>query len=625
MPPTWMTFLWILVIWLIISILFQSYQPPAPQELAYTDFKKAVNHKKVDKVTIKGHAISGEFREKAVKSRDSGKKGSRLYSRSDFKTRIPAIGDPELLQLLEKNGVSVSVESDEPAWFVTILVNLLPWILIIGLFFYFSRRMQERMSSGGGPFGVGKSKAKIYKKTESDLRLDDVAGLANAKKEVQEIIDYLKDPAKFHELGGKLPRGVLLAGPPGTGKTLLARATAGEANVPFFSISGSEFIEMFVGVGASRVRNMFDDAKKETPSIIFIDEIDAIGRVRGTGLGGGHDEREQTLNQILSEMDGFSGREAVVVMAATNRSDVLDPALTRPGRFDRQIILELPHKNARKQILEIHTRNMPLAEDVNLEIVARRTVGFAGADLENLANESALFAARNNRKKIIAEDFDESLDKITLGLVRDELINEEDRKIVAYHEVGHAMMAKLLPGTDPLEKVTIIPHGQALGATQQIPEEDRYNLSRQYLQSRIGVMLGGRVAEKIFFGDITSGAANDLKQATELARRMVCQFGMSDRLGPVNFPQGDRHPFLGQELTEPKNYSERTAYLIDKEVYRIITEMEDKVVQLISDKQEEIKIVVSELLEKETLSNKEIDAIIAEQDSSVNSEKQEQQ
>ncbi|MGM0681394.1 MAG: ATP-dependent zinc metalloprotease FtsH, partial [Thermodesulfobacteriota bacterium] len=445
------------------------------------------------------------------------------------------------------------------------------------------------------------------------------------KKEVQEIIDYLKDPAKFHELGGKLPRGVLLAGPPGTGKTLLARATAGEANVPFFSISGSEFIEMFVGVGASRVRNMFDDAKKETPSIIFIDEIDAIGRVRGTGLGGGHDEREQTLNQILSEMDGFSGREAVVVMAATNRSDVLDPALTRPGRFDRQIILELPHKNARKQILEIHTRNMPLAEDVNLEIVARRTVGFAGADLENLANESALFAARNNRKKIIAEDFDESLDKITLGLVRDELINEEDRKIVAYHEVGHAMMAKLLPGTDPLEKVTIIPHGQALGATQQIPEEDRYNLSRQYLQSRIGVMLGGRVAEKIFFGDITSGAANDLKQATELARRMVCQFGMSDRLGPVNFPHGDRHPFLGQELTEPKNYSERTAYLIDKEVYRIITEMEDKVVQLISDKQEEIKIVVSELLEKETLSNKEIDAIIAEQDSSVNSEKQEQQ
>lgn len=621
MPPVWMSFLWILAIWLLLSLFFQTYyQPAEPIKLPYTEFKQAVIQKKVEEVNIRGNAVSGKFRERAVQSKDSRTRGGELYSRLNFSTRIPTFGDPELLQILEENNVSVNVESDEPSWVVSLLVNLLPWVLIIGLFIYFSRRMQERMSGGGGPFGVGKSKAKVYQKTESDLHLDDVAGLSQPKKEIQEIIEYLVEPGKFQELGAKLPRGVLLAGPPGTGKTLLAKATAGEANVPFYSISGSEFIEMFVGVGASRVRNMFDEAKKGAPAIIFIDEIDAIGRTRGTGLGGGHDEREQTLNQILSEMDGFGAREAVVVMAATNRPDVLDPALTRPGRFDRQITLELPYKEARKQILEVHTRKMPLAEDVDLEVVARRTAGFAGANLENLANEAALFAARNNRKKIVAGDFDEALDKIVMGLTRDDLIQDDEKEIIAYHEVGHAMMAKLLPGADPLQKVTIVPHGQALGATQQLPEEDRYNLSKKQLQSRIGVLLGGRVSEKTFFDDITSGAANDLKQATDLARRMVCQLGMSEKIGPVTFPQGDHHPFLGQELTEPKNYSEQTAHLIDEEVRRIITEMEDKVARLIDEKRGEIKAVVAELLEKETLSNAEIDAVISKLRPSADSE-----
>lgn len=620
MPPAWMSFLWILVIWLVLSLLFQSFQAPASRELAYTEFKKMVGQGDIAEVTIKGNDISGKFREGADIKPDSGLRTAEV-SISNFKTRLPSFGDPDLLPLLEEQNVNVNVKSDEPSWLVTFLVNLLPWVLIIGLFIYFSRRMQERMSGGGGgPFGVGKSKAKVYQKTDSDLHLDDVAGLSQPKKEIQEIIEYLVEPGKFQELGGKLPRGVLLAGPPGTGKTLLAKATAGEANVPFYSISGSEFIEMFVGVGASRVRNMFDEAKKGAPAIIFIDEIDAIGRTRGTGLGGGHDEREQTLNQILSEMDGFSAREAVVVMAATNRSDVLDPALTRPGRFDRQITLELPYKEARKQILEVHTRKMPLAEDVDLDVVARRTAGFAGANLENLANEAALFAARNNRKKIVASDFDEALDKIVMGLARDDLIQDDEKEIIAYHEVGHAMMAKLLPGTDPLQKVTIVPHGQALGATQQLPEEDRYNLSKKQLESRIGVLLGGRVSEKTFFDDITSGAANDLKQATDLARRMVCQLGMSEKIGPVTFPQGDRHPFLGQELTEPKNYSEQTAHLIDEEVRRIITDMEDKVARLIDEKREEIKAVVAELLEKETLSNAEIDAVIGKLRPSADSE-----
>ena len=437
-----------------------------------------------------------------------------------------------------------------------------------------------------------------------------MAGLDNAKKDLQEIIDYLRDPAKYKTLGAKLPKGILLMGPPGTGKTLLARAAAGEARVPFFSISGSEFIEMFVGVGASRVRDMFNHAKQEAPSIIFIDEIDSIGRARGTGLGGGHDEREQTLNQILAEMDGFSPHEAVVVMAATNRPDILDPALTRPGRFDRRITLELPQKRARQSILQIHTRSVPLAENVDLEGVARRTIGFSGADLQNLVNEATLLAGRKNKQQVDMAEFDEARDKILLGNEREDLISDDEKRGIAYHEAGHALMARFLPGADPLKKVTITPRGRSLGATEQLPTEDRHNLNRTYLLDRIAVMLGGRVAEKLTFNDITSGAADDLKQATQLARRMVCQWGMSEKLGPVTFRHGEEHPFLGRELAEQKDFSEHTARVIDEEIRRIIQEMEEKTENTLKEHQEQLQTLANALLENETLEKKEIDALL---------------
>jgi cell division protease FtsH len=398
--------------------------------------------------------------------------------------------------------------------------------------------------------------------------------------------------------------------PPGTGKTLMARATAGEAGVPFYSISGSEFIEMFVGVGASRVRDMFEKAKKDAPAIIFIDELDSIGRVRGTGVGGGHDEREQTLNQILSEMDGFSPHHSVVVLSATNRPDVLDPALTRPGRFDRQVALDLPQKESRKEILEVHTRNVPLGENVDLELVARKTVGFSGADLKNLVNEAALLAARKQKKVVDREDFDEGRDKILMGIEREDAMKDEEKETIAYHEAGHTLMARLLPGADPLEKVSIIPRGRSLGATEQIPEEDRRNLSRSYLLNRIAIMLGGRVAEKLAKNDLSSGAGDDLKKATELARRMVCQWGMSEKLGPVTFSQGEPHPFLGREIAQPKDFSERTAQIIDEEIRSMIREREEKAEEILSARREELDLLARELMERETLSKEEIEELL---------------
>jgi cell division protease FtsH len=608
--PGWRVWLAIGLSWLIISLFLSIFREPTTTHLSYNDFKAAIESGRITEITIKKETVRGTMAPVEVKTKEQQGASSEGKQKIPFVTVLPPFNDQDLLPMLEKKGVVIQVESTEQSWFSTLLISLLPWVLIIGIFFYTSKKMQERMGGQGGLFSFGRSKAKLYTKTESEVRLDDVAGLGNAKKEVEEIIGFLKEPEKYQALGGKIPKGILLAGPPGTGKTLLARAVAGEAQVPFFSISGSEFIEMFVGVGASRVRDMFDNAKKNAPAIIFIDEIDAIGRVRGTGLGGGHDEREQTLNQILAEMDGFSPRHSVVVLAATNRPDVLDPALVRPGRFDRQIVLERPHRQARHEILKIHTRDKPLADDVDLEVVARRTVGFAGADLENLANEAALLAARRDEKKITAKDFEDSIDKILLGVEREELTNEKDRKVVAFHEAGHAMMARLLPGADPLKKVTIIPRGRALGATEQLPEEDRLNVSRTYLINRIGIMLGGRVAEKIVFGDITSGAGDDLKQATALARKMVCQLGMSDKIGPVVFKQGEEHPFLGREITQNRDFSEATAQLIDDEIRRIIEEMEDKAHKLLSGHEEQLKKLADELLEHETLTREEIDELL---------------
>jgi len=486
-------------------------------------------------------------------------------------------------------------------------------VIILGLIFYVSSKMQERLLKGGGPggiFGFGQSRAKRFEVTATQVSFDDVAGVDNAKRDLEEIVEFLKNPQRFRKLGAKIPRGVLLMGPPGTGKTMLAKALAGEAGVPFYSISGSEFIEMFVGVGAARVRDMFESARKDAPAVIFIDEIDSVGRTRGTGLGGGHDEREQTLNQILGEMDGFQPHEAVVVLAATNRPDVLDPALLRPGRFDRKVVLDLPGKDARRKILQIHSRKVPLADDVDLELVASRTVGFSGADLENLVNEAALQAARDNEERVDMEDFSHARDKIVLGAEREALASEDEKKLVAYHESGHALAAILLPHADPLDKVTIIPHGLALGATEQLPEEELHNLRYSYLLDRIGVMLAGRAAEQVVFGEVSSGAENDLKQATRLARLMVSQWGMSEKLGPAAFPRGEEHPFLGREMAQPRDFSEQTAQLIDEEVRALMGEREQHVRDLLGQHRKQLETLALALLERESLSADEVSALL---------------
>lgn len=608
-PPVSSSFrylIWFIILFAVLLYFSRTLIVPDQIDISYSEFKNQIKAENVKEVTFRGDRITGEFLEEYTPPGEEA-----AFKR--FRTVLPAFDDPYLVDLLEENDVIVYAEQESSPWITYFLLLSIPWILIIAYFIYLRRQMQQGGGMmGGGLFNVGKTKAKRYHREDTSIKFEDVAGVEAAKKDLQEIVEFLKDPDKFKDLGAKIPKGVLLTGPPGTGKTLLAKATAGEAGVPFYSISGSEFIEMFVGVGASRVRDTFQNARNEAPAIIFIDEIDSIGRARGTGLGGGHDEREQTLNQILSEMDGFDPREGVIVMAATNRPDILDPALTRPGRFDRQITLDLPHKDAREQILRIHSRKVPLDKDVDLKNIAAQTVGFAGANLENLVNEAALLAGRKGNKKVTMEDFNEARDKILLGAEREDMITDDERKVIAYHEAGHALVAKLLPDADPVQKVTIIPRGRALGVTEQVPENDRYNYNKKYILDRIEIMLGGRAAEEIVFDDVTSGAANDLKQVTSIARKMVTQWGMSDKIGPVAFKAGEDHPFLGREMAQPKDFSDYTAKVIDEEITRIVSEAEEKARNLLKENRNKLDAIAHALLVHETLTSDEIDRLVGQ-------------
>jgi len=523
-----------------------------------------------------------------------------------FKTYAPDY--PDLVKELREKGVRIAAKPDHTPWYMSVLFNFGPILLLVFLWVFFMRQMQ---AGGNKALSFGRSKAKLVSEKGIKITFTDVAGIEEAKEEVQEIIEFLKDPQKFQKLGGKIPKGVMLVGPPGAGKTLLAKAIAGEAGVPFFSISGSDFVEMFVGVGASRVRDLFDQAKKNSPCIIFIDEIDAVGRHRGAGLGGGHDEREQTLNQLLVELDGFDQNEGVIIIAATNRPDVLDPALLRPGRFDRQVVVPQPDVKGRLEIIKVHSKKIPLHEDVDLETLARGTPGFSGADLANLINEAALMAARQSKTKVEMSDFEHSKDKVMMGKERKSMIISEEEKVnTAHHEAGHALVAKLTPGTDPLHKVSIIPRGMALGITQQLPIDDKYTYSREHILNMLAVLMGGRAAEEISLGHLTTGAGNDLQRATDLARKMVCEWGMSDKLGPLTFGKREEQIFLGKEFTKHKDYSEKTAEEIDEEIKKIVAERYAYAKRLLLDNKTLLTNVAMALLEKETLGAADIEAIV---------------
>ncbi len=583
-----------LVIGLTMILLFNLFNKPQGQQasMTYSEFWASVENGAVSRVTI----------EDKTKIRGSSQNGM------PFITTIP--DDTELLPMLRNAGVDISVKEKEiTPWYISIFVSWFPMLLLIGVWIFFMRQMQ--MGGKGGALSFGKTRAKLLEEGGTKKTFKDVAGIDEAKEELEEIIDFLKDPQKFTKLGGRIPKGVLLAGSPGTGKTLLAKAIAGEAEVPFFSISGSDFVEMFVGVGASRVRDLFNQGKKNAPCIIFIDEIDAVGRHRGAGLGGGHDEREQTLNQLLVEMDGFEANEGVIIIAATNRPDVLDPALLRPGRFDRQVVVPVPDIKGRELILEIYGKQTKLAKDVDLAVIARGTPGFTGADLENLINEGALMAARAEEKEITLEHLEKAKDKIMMGAERRSMIISDDEKeVTAYHEAGHALIARLLPGTDPIHKVTIIPRGRALGLTMQLPIDEKYTHSKKFLLNSLCILFGGRVAERLIFDEVTTGAGNDLERATELARKMVCEWGMSDDLGPLTFGKKEEQIFLGREISQHRDYSEDTARKIDAAVRDIILESRDKVREILSENLEVLKKVASELLEKETIMLEDIDRII---------------
>ncbi len=614
-PPSfeWRNIFIFLAIALVISSWLNLVSAPPSEKIPYTVFKEEVRRGNVAEVTMKGDTISGTFKNQIALDRlkDGGSSTSETARR--FTTVLPPVDDKDLIPLLEQNGVIIKAQSEEVSWWLQLLIGMLPWLLLIWLFFYTSRKMQERMTGGnGGIFGIGKSKARLYSAEDPKVTFNDVAGLDYAKADLKDIIAFLKEPLLFRDIGAQVPKGVLMMGPPGTGKTLLARAAAGEAGVTYFSISGSEFVEMFVGVGAARVRDMFEKAKKAAPSMIFIDEIDAVGRSRGTGLGGGHDEREQTLNQILSQMDGFTPEESVVVIAATNRPDVLDPALLRPGRFDRKVVLQLPDREARGAILKVHAARIRSTSDLDWSGLAARTAGFSGADLKNLINEAALLAGRDGKKEVDREAVEQARDKIVLGAERKLLLTEEQKKTIAYHEAGHALVAWLLPHADPLEKITIIPHGVALGLTEQMPREEQYNLRESYLKERIAVMLGGRASEKLIYGETSSGAENDIKQATKLARKMISRWGMNRNLGAVDFSSEEDHVFLGQEIAHPKKFSDHTSEIIDEEVRRLIEGQGKLSTTLLTKNIDHLESLVNELLEHETLDRGSIEKILKE-------------
>lgn len=590
-----------IIVWLVAIVLLTSLMNmfgegsarATAENLAFSDFMKDVEGKRISEVTITGAEISGSYLD-----------GHKFY------TYAPE--DPTMVETLRNSGVKVTAKPEGSAagTFWSVLISWFPMILLIGVWVYF---MRQASSGNNKAMSFGKSRARLIENTKK-VTFADVAGADESKQELEEVIDFLKDPSKFQRLGGKIPKGVLLVGPPGTGKTLLAKAVAGEANVPFFSISGSDFVEMFVGVGASRVRDMFAQAKKNAPCLLFIDEIDAVGRHRGAGLGGGNDEREQTLNQLLVEMDGFEPNENVILIAATNRPDVLDPALLRPGRFDRQVTVTNPDIKGREDILKVHTRKVPLAKDVNLSVIARGTSGFSGADLANLVNEAALLAARKNKNKVTSKDFDDAKDKVLMGNERRSMaMDEAEKKLTAYHEAGHAICSLFVPDTDPIHKATIIPRGRALGMVQQLPEKDQYSYSRSKMLSRLIILMGGRVAEELKFGydKVTSGASSDIAAATNLARSMVTEWGMSDKLGPVLYAENSGEVFLGKSVTQNKNMSEDTARLVDAEIKRMVTESYEGAQKLLKEKNKEWETLAQALMEYETLTGDEIKQVLA--------------
>ena len=583
------------VVGLFMILLFNlfSVQTHAPEEdVIFSEFMALLDKGEVTKVIIKTNHISAILKD-----------GSRI--------RTYSAEYPDMVKVLRERNVQIEAKPpDDSPWYITFLVTWGPLILFLGLWFFLMRQMQL---GGNRALSFGKSRARLLTEERKKITFNDVAGIDEAKEEVAEIIEFLKDPRKFQKLGGRIPKGVLIVGPPGTGKTLLAKAIAGEAGVPFFSISGSDFVEMFVGVGASRVRDLFEQGKKHAPCIIFIDEIDAVGRLRGAGLGGGHDEREQTLNQLLVEMDGFDTTEGVILIAATNRPDVLDPALLRPGRFDRQIVVNRPDVRGRTEILKVHTKKVPVSQDVELEKIARGTPGFSGADLENLVNEAALWAARQDKKMVESVDFETAKDKVLMGAERKSMVlTDEEKRITAYHEAGHALMAKLLPGTDPVHKVTIIPRGRALGVTMQLPTDDRHNYSKDFLYNTLAILMGGRVAEELVFKNYTTGAGNDLERATDLARKMVCEWGMSEKLGPLTFGKKDEEIFLGREIATRRDFSEQVALEIDHEVKRLVLENYERTKRVLTDRMRTLKALAEALLEKEVLDSPDIDRIIQE-------------
>jgi cell division protease FtsH len=566
-------------------------------DIPYSIFRQELEKENVLSVTMTEKSIKGKFRTPISYKDDE--------NFSEFTTLIP-FEDPELANALVKYNVEV-VAKQKSSW-TDIVINIIPWLLLIGVWIFFIRQMQSGQSKA---LGFGRSRAKVMLENKPSVTFKDVAGVEEAKQELQEVIEFLREPRKFTRLGGRIPKGVLLLGPPGTGKTLMAKAVAGEARVPFISISGSDFVEMFVGVGASRVRDLFDQAKRNSPCIIFIDEIDAVGRLRGAGLGGGHDEREQTLNALLVEMDGFVTNEGVILMAATNRPDILDPALLRPGRFDRVVVLDRPDIRGREGILKVHTRKKPLDDNVKIDVLARGTPGFSGADLANMVNEAALLAARKNKQKIAMSEFEDAKDKILMGVERKSLIiSEDEKKLTAYHECGHVLVSKSLPGMDPIHKVTIIPRGMALGITQALPIDERRTYSKSYCLNQLAFMLGGRAAEKLVLGDLSTGAGNDIEKATKLARKMVCEWGMSDKLGPLSYGEKQEEIFLGREIGMHRDYSEETARDIDEEVKKIVEEAEALAESIIKKNLSKLKVLAKTLLEKEILTGEEVDQVL---------------